>query len=113
MAPPGADVLQNYYGELLDILNALSDPISIAAKLFAKHIITIKTVRKVNGQPDYERNQTILEAVLNTVKTTGGWLLDFMDVLSAVDELSLTDDVITKMRNELSEFLKIFLFYKN
>ena len=108
MATPGysgAKVVQNNYGDLLDILNALSDPVSIAAKLFAKHIITKKTLDKVTGQPDYERNQTILEAVLNTVKIKRERLLEFIDVLTVVDELSLTDKVVTKMRSELSEFL--------
>ena len=106
MATPGysdAEVFQNHYGELLDILDALSKPVSIAAKLFAKHIITKKTLQQVTGQPDYERNQTILEAVLNTVKMKKEQLLEFLDLLSALDELSVTDNVITKMRSELSE----------
>ena len=106
MATPGysgAEVFQNHYEKLLDILDALAKPVSIAAALFAKRIITRKTVQKVNGQPDYERNKTILEAVLNTVKMKEGRLLEFLDLLSELDELSVTDDVVTKMRSELSE----------
>ena len=103
------EVLRINYGELLAVLDALSDPVTIGGRLYAKKIITNKTLQKVQvtGQPDYERNQTILEAVLNTVKIKGGCLLEFLGILSALDELSVTDELVTKMRSELSEFLEI------
>ena len=111
MATPGysgAKVLQNYYGELLLCLNALSDPVTIAGSLYEKRIITDKTLQRVQvtGLPEYERNQIILEAVLNTVKIKERLLAEFLDVLTALDQLSVTDDVVTKMRSELSKFLE-------
>ena len=104
----GAEVLQNHYGELLLCLNALSDPVTIAGSLYTKRIITDKTLQRVQvtGQPDYEKNQTILEAVLNTVKIKEERLPEFLDVLTTLDQLSVTNDVVTKMRSELSEFLE-------
>ena len=112
MATPGysgAEVLQNHYGELLLCLNALSDPVTIAGSLYTKRIITDKTLQRVQvtGQPDYEKNQTILEAVLNTVKIKEERLPEFLDVLTTLDQLSVTNDVVTKMRSELSEFLEM------
>ena len=101
------EVFRQHSGELLDVLNALSNPVTIAWNLFAKQIITDATLQKVQvtGQPDYERNQIILEAVRNTVQTKPERLQEFIDVLTAVDAQSLTDDVVAKMRKELSELL--------
>ena len=101
--PSGAEVLENYYGELLRILNALSKPVEIAANLLSKCIITKEMHQKVSSLPDYERNHTILEAVLKTVKADERRLLVFIDILTEVDELSLADDVVTKMRKMRSE----------
>ena len=100
--PSGAEVLKNYYDELLGILNALSKPVEISANLFSKSIITKEMHQKVSSLPDNERNRTILEAVLKTVKSDERRLLVFIDILTKVDELSLADDVVTKMRSELN-----------
>ena len=101
------EVLRIHYGELLVVLNALSDPVTIAGNLFAKHIITDNTLQEVQvtGQTVSKKNQIILEAVRNTVKSKQGRLLEFMNVLTTLDRLSLTDNLVTKMRSELSEFL--------
>ena len=102
----GAEVLRRHHGELMDILNALSDPVSIAENLFAKQIITEKTLQKITSHPVHERNQIILEAVHHTIKAKQGRLLEFVDVLTALDRLSLSDGVVAKIRCELSKFLE-------
>ena len=108
MATPAVEVLRTHYGELLNILNALSDPVTVAGKLYSKRILTDDTLQKLQviGQTVKERNQIILDAVRHTVKTKQGQLLEFIDVLTAVDQLSVTDDVVVKIRSDLSEFLR-------
>ena len=106
VATPAFEVLRNHYGELLNILNALSDPVTIAGKLWSKRILSDDTLQKVQvtGQTVKERNQIILEAVRHSVKTKQGQLLEFIGVLTKVDQQSLTDEVVAKMRRDLSEF---------
>ena len=101
------EVLRIHYAELLAVLNALADPVTIAGNLFAKYIITDNTLQEVQvtGQTVSKRNQIILEAVRNTVKSKQGRLLEFLDVLTALDRLSVTGELVTKMRSELSDFL--------
>ena len=41
------------------------------------------------------------------MKSKQGRLLEFLDVLTTLEQLSVTNDVITKMCSELSEFLEI------
>ena len=107
MATPSStvEVLRRHYDKLLDLLNALSDPVTIASKLFSNRIITDRTLQKVlvAGQADFEKNQTILEAVRFTVKTKPGRLLDFISVLTALDQTDITDVLVSQMRSELSE----------
>ena len=40
------------------------------------------------------------------MKTKQEQLLEFIDVLTAVDQLSVTDDVVVKIGSDLSEFLR-------
>lgn len=100
-----AEVLRKYLGDLLDILNAISDPVTIASKLYSQKVITEKAWQKVldTGQPEYERNQTILEAVRKSVKLKQEQILKFIGVLDEQSLPVVAQDVVAKMRSELSE----------
>ena len=95
-------VFKKHSGTLLD---AISDPLPLAWKLYAKGIITDKTLQDVQvpGQPTYKMNSTILEAVRRAVKANQGRLLEFVTVLEQQSNSPATD-VAAMMRSDMSEF---------
>ena len=99
------EVFQKHSGTLLD---AISDQVSLSWKLFQKKIITDKMLEKVQGQPEYERSSTILEAVRKAVNTKEELLLEFVSILEQTD--SLAGDVAAEMRKDMSEFLTLRLY---
>lgn len=85
------------------LLDAISEPIPLAWKLYGKGIISDKTLQDVQvpGQPDYRMNATILEAVRKAIKTKEELVMEFFD---AMDQQPLADRIVAKMRSDMSRF---------
>ena len=98
-------VFQKHSGTLVD---AISDQVPLAWKLYSKEIIPRLTMQKVHGQPEYERSSTILEAVDKAVNTKEELLLEFVSILEQTD--SLAAGVAAEMRKDMSEFLTLRLY---
>ena len=100
-------MFQKHSGTLLD---AISDPIPLAWKLFGKEILSDKKLQdvQVEGQPKYKMNSIILEAVHSAVSTKEELLLEFVSILEQTD--SLAAGVAAEMRKDMSEFLTLRLY---
>ena len=90
------EVFQKHCGTLVD---AVSDQIPLAWKLYSKRIISHGIVQKVQGQPEYERSPIILEAVRNAVSAKPELLLEFVTILEQTD--SPAADVAAEMRKDI------------
>ena len=84
-----------------------ADQVGLAWKLYSAHIITEKTLEKVQEQPGYERSSTILEAVRKAVNAEQERLLEFVTILE--QEIAPLAGVAAKIRRDMSEFLFLHL----
>ena len=84
-------------------MDAISDQIPLAWKLYSKRIISHGIVQKVQSQPEYERSPIILEAVRKAVSADQKLLQGFVTILEQTD--SPAAGVAAKMRKDMSEFL--------
>ena len=91
-------VFRRHDKELLGVLKAISDLVSLAMKLYKRGIISRKTLKEIMRQPGCEKNETIMEAIRKAMET--GRALEFLSVL---EQQSLADEMVAKMRSELSK----------